>query len=263
MATGPSAWAGGRDFVICLPLGEGSAAAATRYMKPFLRHLEKRAGWPEGSVTGRYINGLAACKAYIRSHKPGFGLVSQGTYVANRRAWRLRVIGRVDMPRGAGKRLYLVTKKGAYRSLDELKGKKLKSNHVAEVSFLSKVIFRGKIDAGRFFKLVATSSPLMGFKSVHRGRADCTLVNDDELAIMKRRREGADLEVLYKSPRLPGTPVVAFGRNASKTDIATLRKVLPGLCSGDGKSVCQNAMIRGFRSASNGTYRSIVRLFSR
>ena len=263
MGLGSVALAGPRDFVICLPLGEGSASAATRYIKPFLRLMEKKAGWPEGSVTGRYINGMAACKAYVRSHKPGFGLLSQGLYVANRRAWRLKVIGRVDMPRGAGNRLYLVVKKGAYTSLDQLKGKTLKSNHVAEKSFLSKVIFRGKVDAARFFRLRATSSPLMGFKSVHRGRADCTLVNDDELAILKRRREGKDLEVIYKSPRLPGTPVVAFKRNASKADIAALRKALPTICSGEGKTVCQNAMIRRFRPASDGTYRSIVRLFNR
>ncbi len=263
MGLGAMAWAGPRDFVICLPLGEGSAAAANRYIKPFLRLMEKKAGWPKGSVTGRYITGIAACKAYVRTHKPGFGLLSQGLYVANRRAWHLKVIGRVDMPRGAGRRLYLVVKKGAYSSLDQLKGKTLKSNHVAETSFLSKVIFRGKVNAARFFRLRSTSSPLMGFKSVHRGRADCTLVNDDELAIMKRRREGKDLEIIYKSPRLPQTPVVAFGRNASKADIAALRKALPSLCFGDGKSVCQNAMIRRFKSAGDGTYRSIVRLFGR
>ena len=163
LGLGSVASAGPRDFVICLPLGEGSASAATRYIKPFLRLMEKKAGWPEGSVTGRYINGMAACKAYVRTHKPGFGLLSQGLYVANRKAWRLKVIGRVDMPRGAGKRLYLVVKKGAYRSLDQLKGKTLKSNHVAEKSFLSKVIFRGKLDAARFFRLRATSS-LDGFQ---------------------------------------------------------------------------------------------------
>ncbi len=252
-----------RVFVVCLPLAEGAEEAATKQMAPFLRRLEKLAGWPAGSVEGHFYSSIAGCEAAVRRLKPAFGLVSQGLYLEKRRTWGLKVIGRVDMPRGAGRRLYLVVKKGAYKSLDELRGKVLKSNHVAEVRFLSKVIFRGKVDAGRFFRLRSTSSPLRGFKAVYRGRADCTLVNDEELKIMRRRREGKDLEVIYQSPVLPGTPVVAFRRHAAPQDVKAVARALRNLCKGEGASVCRNAMIRRFLPGSDATFRKLVRLFGR
>lgn len=258
---GGAAHAGSRDFVVCLPLGEGSSSVATRHMSPFLRHVEKLVGWPAKAIGGKYINSLSACERHVKSQKPGFGVLSQGLYLEKRRAWKLKIIGRVSMPRGAGKRLYLVVKKGQYSKLSELKGKVLKSNHVAETKFLSKVVFRGKVDVTSHFKLRPTTSPLRGFKSVYRGRADCTLVNDEELKLMKRRKEGKALEVIYKSPRLPGTPVVAFRRHASSSDIRKLKKNLPKVCRGSGKSVCRGAMIQSFHSASRSTFRKALRLF--
>lgn len=255
------AMAGSKDFVVCLPLGEGSSTLATRHMSPFLRHVEKLVGWKSNAIKGKYLNSVSTCEAHVKASKPGFAVLSQGLYLDKRRAWRLKVIGRVDMPRGAGRRLYLVVKKGRYSSLSDLKGKVLKSNHVAEKKFLSKVVFKGKIDVESHFKLRPTTSPLRGFKSVYRGRADATLVNEEELKLMRRRKEGKQLEVIYKSPKLPGTPVVAFRRNASSKDIRTLKKALPGLCKGVGASVCRGAMIKDFDAASQSTYRKLIRLF--
>lgn len=250
-----------RKFVVCLPLGEGSSAQATRHMEPFLRHLEKKAGWESGSVEGKYINSLSECLSYIEKTKPDFGVLSQGIYLQMYRKWRLGVIGRVDMPRGAGRRLYLVVEKGKYSSLSDLKGTVLKSNHVADSAFLNKVVFKGKIDATKHFKLSPTSSPLRGFKSVYRGRAGATLVNDDELKLMRKRKEGKKLKVLMSSMRFPGTPVVAFKKNAKSKDIRTLTKTLSGLCSGEGNSVCRNTMIRSFKPASNATYSKLRKLY--
>ena len=254
-------WAKKREFVVCLPLGEGSSALATRHMKPFIRHLEKKAGWKANSVKGKYINSMSTCLSYINANKPDFGVLSQGVYLKMRRKWGLTVLGRVDMPRGAGRRLYLVVQKGKHSSLADLKGTTLKSNHVAETKFVSKVVFKGKIDVTKHFKIRTTSSPLRGFKSVYRGRAEATLVNDDELKLMRKRKEGKKLKVILSSPRLPGTPVVAFRGNASSKDVRVLRKAIRSLCKGSGKSVCRNAMIRRFMPASNATYSKIRRLY--
>lgn len=255
--------AGPRDFAICLPLGEGSSALANRYLPPFFRHVEKRMGWPTGSMKGKYFTSISACARYVSSKSPGFGLLSQGLYLERRRSWKLRVLGRVDMPRGAGTCLHLVVRKGSYASLNDLQGKKLKSNHVAEKRFLSKVIFKGKVNAQTFFNLASTYSPLMGFKSVFRNRADATLVNPDELKRMRGRKEGRVLKVIYSSPILPGTPVVAFRGNASGSDMTKMKRTLPRICSGAGRRICTNAMIRRFRSAGDATYRKLVRMFGR
>ncbi len=256
-----SARAGKRRFVVCLPLGEGSAAQATRHMQPFLRHLEKSAGWEENSVVGTYINSLPECLAYIEKNKPHFGVISQGLYLSNHRKWSLDVIGRVDMPRGAGRRLHLVVEKGKYDSLEGLKGVVLRSNHVADTEFLNRIVFNRKIDVASHFKLDPTSSPLSGIRSVFRGRVGATLVNDDELELMRKRKEGEKLEVLMSSRALPGTPVVAFKNNADAKDVRTLAKILGNLCKGAGKSVCRDTMIRNFTSANNAVYAKLRNLY--
>ena len=48
---------------------------------------------------------------------------------------------------------------------------------------------------------------------------------------------------------------------ASGGDTGKLKRVLLRLCSGAGRSVCRNAMIRAFRSASDATYRKLIRMY--
>jgi ABC-type phosphate/phosphonate transport system substrate-binding protein len=56
-----------------------------------------------------------------------------------------------------------------------------------------------------------------------------------------------DLKVIWTSPALPPTPVVAFTKNATAEDRAAFQKALPKLCSdAKGKDVCGSMFIDTF-----------------
>ncbi len=259
---GRQALAGGRDLVICMPGSPGSTIGAKTYMAPFFRRIESLAAWPASTINGSFHPTYASCLARVRSIRPGFAVLSLGVYLEQRTRLKLRVIGQVDILYGAGQRLYLVVKKGTYTSLAQLQGKRLTSDHLEETTFLNKVMFGGKINVTTHFKLKKVRATTKGMRDVKRGRADATIINDEQLRIMKRR--GYPLVVLHKSPRLPGAPLVALGRYARGGDISKMKKVVSAMCSGPlGRKLCRNTGIKGVRRATNRTYAKMVRLFGK
>ena len=245
-----------------MPGSPGSTTGAQTYMAPFFRRIESLAGWPTNSIRGSFYPTYAGCLAKIRSGKPGFGVLSLGVYLEQRKHYKLRVLGKVNILYGAGKRLYLVVKKGKYKSLAELQGKKLTSDHLEEATFLSKVMFGGKIDVKTHFRLRKVRSTVKGMRDVKRGRADATIINDEQLRILKRR--GYPLVIIHKSPPLPAAPLVAFGSWASRADIAKMKKAAGAMCSGArGRKLCRSTGIQSASRASNATFRRVVKKFGK
>ncbi len=262
LSGGTSAQAGSKDLVICMPGSPGTTAGAKSYMAPFFRRIESLAAWPASTINGSFHPTYASCLARVRAIRPGFAVLSLGLYLEQRKHLKLRVIGQVDILYGSGQRLYLVVKKGAYTSLAQLKGKRLTSDHLEETTFLNKVMFGGKIDVSTHFKLKKVRATTKGMRDVKRGRADATIINEEQLRIMKRR--GYPLVVLHKSPRLPAAPLVALGSHARSGDIAKMKKAVGAMCSGaQGRSLCRKTGIKSVSRASNATYRTMIRLFGK
>lgn len=254
--------AGARDLVICMPGSPGSTAGARAYMAPFFRRIESLAAWPANTINGSFHPLYSGCMSRIRAAKPGFAVLSLGVYLEQRKRYKMRVIGRVDILYGAGSRLYLVVKKGTYTSLAQLQGKQLTSDHLEETMFLNKVMFGGKIDVSTHFKLRKVRATTKGMRDVKRGRADATIINDQQLQLMKQR--GYPLVVLHKSPALPGAPLVALGSFALRSDINKMKKAVGAMCSGaQGKKLCRTTGINGARRATDASYARMVRLFGK
>ena len=261
LALPEAAWAGPRDLVICIPGGTGSTSGASTYMAPFFRRIESLTGWPTSSVKGTYHPTYAGCLTHLASQSPGLGMMSLGVFLEQRKRYKMKIIGQVDMYAGAGRRLHLVVKKGAYANLAALQGKKLTSNHLEEGAFINKILFKGKVQVATHFKLRMVYRSTKGMRDVARGRADATIINDDELKILKRRSWGRKLQVLQSSPPLPPAPLVAFGRWSKNADVAKIRSAVGRLCTGQGKKMCQGAGIKRLTRASKATYAKIIRLF--
>lgn len=264
LAAAPPGVAGPRDFLICIPGSPGTTASAESYLAPFFRRLESLAGWPAASISGSYQPSYVGCLRHINTGRPGFAVMSMGVFLENRTTHKLRVIGRVEMFAGAGQRLHLVVKRGTFKSLAELKGKTLVSNHLEETKFLNRILFGGKLDVTRHFVLRRVTETTKGMRDVARGKADATILNDDELRTMQNRPFGKDLEVIHQSPPLPGAPLVAFEGNATPADVTHLARVMGGMCTGaEGKKLCLSAGIRSMQTATQATFAPMIRAFGR
>jgi ABC-type phosphate/phosphonate transport system substrate-binding protein len=239
-----AASAANRDFVIEHSGAGGNAQSAQPYIDQLLRLLESRLGWPANSAKGAWVDDEKAAEQALASDKPGFAILDPETYLALRKKEGLEPIGIVKGQTFNKGHYSLVAKDPALKTLADLKGKKLVSNHVQSPKYIDKVAFDGKLAVEKDFKLEKTASPAKPIKAVTRGDADVALIDDEQLAKLKEMPGGEELHVVWTSPVLPPTPVVALSKNATPADRAAMAKALVKVCGDDkGKAVCESMFI--------------------
>jgi ABC-type phosphate/phosphonate transport system substrate-binding protein len=242
---GGSAFAGGRDFVAEHAGAGANAQNAQPYIDQFLRIAEQMAGWPANSAKGVWVDDLKGAEQAIAEHKPGFGILDPEVFLELRKKEALEPIAEVKGKTFNKGHYSLVVKDPALKTLADVKGKKLSTNHASSPKYLTRVAFDGKLDVDKDFTLQKTAQPSKPIKDVAAGRADVALIDDEQLAQMKEI--APDLKVIWTSPALPPTPVVAFTKNSTPADRATFAKVLPKLCEDPkGKPVCESMFIDKF-----------------
>lgn len=256
--------AGPRDFIVEAAGAGGDKEAAAPYLDAFLRYIETAAGWPPKSAHGEFAPEPADAIKFIETKKPGFGMFDPDLFLELRKKHDLVVIATVEGTRQAGGHMVIVAKDPALKSLDDLKGKKLASNHLQSHKFLSKIVFDGKLDVARHFTLQPESSMIKSLKKVNKGEADAALVTDDELAAVKSG-VGAGLRVVWTSSgKLPPTPVVVFNKVASEQDREAFVKALTRMCEDPkGAAVCQQLDIKKFAPPEKAAYDEAVRRYEK
>jgi ABC-type phosphate/phosphonate transport system substrate-binding protein len=240
-----ASFAGGRDFIAEHAGAGATAENAQPYIDQFLRLAEANSGWPANSAKGAWVDDSAAAAKAIAERKPGFAILDPEVFLELRKKEALEPIAEVKGKTFNKGHYSLIVKDPALKSLADLKGKKVSSNHFASPKYISKVAFGGKVDVEKQFTLVKTAQPSKPIKAVSRGEADAALIDDEQLAQMKEI--APELKVIWTSPALPPTPVVAFTKNSTPADRAAFAKALPKLCTdAKGKPVCESMFIDSF-----------------
>ena len=169
-ARGWHGFAGGRDFIAEHAGAGANAQNAQPYIDQFLRLAESLAGWPANSAKGEWVDDIEGRREGDRRAQAGLrhprsrGLLraaQEGGAGADRRGQGQ------DLQQGA----LLARRQGSrrYKSLADLKGKKVSSNHFASPKYISKVGFDGKIDVEKDFMMVKAAAPSKPLKDVDRG----------------------------------------------------------------------------------------------
>jgi ABC-type phosphate/phosphonate transport system substrate-binding protein len=218
-----------------------------------LRVAESLSGWPANAAKGAWVDDSAAASKAIAERKPGFAILDPEVYFELRKKEALEPIAEVKGKTFNKGHYSLIVKNVAFKTLADLKGKKLISNHISSPKYISKVGFEGKVDLDKDFTLVKTAQPSKPIKAVDRGEADVALIDDEQLAQMKEL--APDLKVIWTSPALPATPVVVFTKNATPADRAAFAKALPKLCQdAKGKPICESMFIDKFTAVDKAAY---------
>ena len=257
-----TSFAGGRDFVAEHAGAGANAQNAQPYIDQFLRISESMAGWPVNSAKGQWVDDEKGAEQAIAERKPGFAILDPEVYFELRKKNALEPIAEVKGKTFNKGHYSLVVKEGTYKSLADLKGKKLISNHLSSTKYVSKVGFDGKLDVDKEFTVVKTAQPSKPIKAVARGEADAALLDDEQLAQMKEL--APDLKVIWTSPALPPTPVVAFTKNATPADRAAFAKSLLKLCQdAKGKPVCESMFIDTFAPVNKAAYTEATKRYDK
>lgn len=238
--SGSAALAGPRDFVIYVTRLGGDPDLAKPYIAKFAAYLEETAGWPKGSVKGSFFTDKAQAEAFVRTAKPGFGLLEPNLYLELLAAEKLEPFSQIQSADLVSKKLHLVVKDPSLSTLEKLKGKKLWTTLAGSPVYLSKVVLGGKVDATTHFALKPIKAVLKGVRAVLKGQADAALLDDDQLAQAKKMQGGAALRVAFSSDPLPPIPLVFFGKNTKPAERKALQRVLSGMCgTPKGAPICK------------------------
>ncbi len=241
-----AAHAGPSDFAIyTLRLG-GEPESAQPYIDRMAAEIEKSMGWAKGSAKGRFLTSRKEVLAFIDAQKPGFGILEPWLYFELRQSQKLELVVQVDSPDLNSPKLHVVVKDPAWKTLADLKDKRLWT-HLADVpGYLGQVVLDGKQPAQSHFQLKQVGSAIKAARAVLRGEADAALLDDEQLAMAQKLEGGSALRTLYSSLPQPPVVVVAFGASLPESKQKDLRKALSGLCAGAGAATCKEMHISKF-----------------
>lgn len=260
VVTAAPAAALGHKLVICNVGGPGNTKQAQPVLDKFLRHMERSGGLAQGSMSGEYHATSKGCLAYVKQHKPAFGVFDLASYLGQAKALKLAPLASMGKPDGT--RYHLLVREGSYKTIKALQGKLLISSLVDDLTFVSRIIFAGTIDAAKHFKIKYTGRPLKGIRRVARERADATLVDSmayDHLGELKLPKK---LTSIYRSAGLPGLTLATLdGARGAAAAVKKITKALPKLCTGEGKKMCQTFNIAAFARVKPARYAKLVRAY--
>lgn len=251
------------DFIVESTTSGGTPETARPYLDLFAGYAQSvLKGWKP--ITMAFFADRKAADQAIQAKQPGFAMLDADLFLELRKREELIVLAAVEGPIHTRGHLHVVVKDPAIKTLEDLKGKVLVSNHLQSPRYLSKVVFDGKIDVETFFKLQPATSPMKGLKAVDRDQAAATLVDDQQLAGMKTLPFGASLRAIFSSSALPPTPFVAVGKNTKAEERLAVEKMIFGMC-GDkkGAEVCKALQITKFSKPDAQIYNEAIRRYDR
>jgi ABC-type phosphate/phosphonate transport system substrate-binding protein len=259
-----SARAASTDVLVQSATSGGTPENSKPYLEQFVAYAQKSLkGWKP--ITAVFFQEKKGADQMMIDKKPGFAMLDIDAFLELRKREELVVLAQVEGPLYQLGHLHVVVKDPALKTLEDLKGKVVVSNHLGSPRFLQKVVFDGKIDPATFFQLQPTTSPMKGLKAVDRGEAAATIVDDQQLANMKTLPFGAEMKTIFSSAALPPTPFVALGKNAQPEERIAMQKMVLAMC-GDkkgGAEVCKAFQITKFEKPNAAVFNEAIKRFDR
>jgi hypothetical protein len=254
--------AGPKDYVIYVTRLGGDSESARPYITKASAYFEAMMGWPKDSTHGIFLPELSEAVAFIQKNKPGFAILEPPLFMELRKTMELTPLVQLESKQLVSRRMHIVVLNPAWTSLDQIKGKRLWTTLTDSVTYLSKVVFGGKIDAPQHFQLKKVGHALKGVRAVLRGKADATLLDDDMLASAKKMKGGEKLRTLFTSGDLPPPSLVAFNGVMTPAEQKKLARVLIKMCgTKDGAPICKEIMITRFAPIETRLFQQAQRLF--
>lgn len=237
--------------------GVGGAAQAQPFIDKLMGVVARLNGWTAGA--GKYVTKRDAAEEYIHGSDPHFGILSLAAFLGIGAKHKLEVIGLAEVAQAGGREYHIISKNAA--DLAGCKGKTLATDHADDPRFIEKVVSGGTFLLADF-TLVATTRPVQTLKKVTSGEAECALVDDAQFAELPKIDGGAGVKSVWKSAKLPPMVVVAFPA-APAEERKAFQANMSKICQGEGKTVCQEAGIAAFKTASASDYAAVTAAYSK
>ncbi|HOW82407.1 MAG TPA: PhnD/SsuA/transferrin family substrate-binding protein [Spirochaetota bacterium] len=238
-------------FAIVFPGGPDTGPEGDKIITQFLDILTRQTKIKRADVAGQYFNDIAPARAYIQKNRNCFIMGSIGFYLANRTTYNLVPLSLVTSEGKRTEQYYLIVKKGSYKSLADLKGKKISGNVLYEdAKFINNMVFENKINVGSYFVMQPTARPLSAVRKMNTGTVDAVLLTGMQYEALKQiPTTFQKIEVVYKSPEMPRLGFMMAETPATRGVKDEILGAMVKMTSlEEGKKVCNNFGISGFEN---------------
>lgn len=237
-----------KTLVLCYPGGNVKERDAKPATEQMLRVVEKMAGWTPGSYSAEFTSDMTKC-ADLMAKNPEYAIVSLGYLLSNESS-----ITPVVQPKMSGKTtetFRVLVKKGAFTSMDAIKGKKITGTPLAEPAFVDKIVFAGQYTLASF-TIVPCRGALRSLRDLADGAVDAVVVTDQQWSSLKTNAMNKDFEVVFTSKALPIMPLVASRTKTTEAERKDFISTMAKFCSNrEGKQFCELFGIDSFTKASD------------
>lgn len=253
-----------RSMLVCYPGGPVKARQARPAMEKMLRALERVGGWPPGALTHTFEGDLGACRASLAEHRPPLVIGTVGLYLRHREAHHLVPVVRPKV-RGRTEQVYaVVAKSGGPTGLAELMGRKIGGTPLAEVEFIRRVVFDGRLDPERDAAIVPGRRALRALRQLSAGGLDAVVLDGAQREAMGALPFAGELRTIFESDPIPLIGLAVDTKQIDDAERARISKAMTGLCDDpEGRALCDLFGVERFESVVADVYADVARRWLR
>jgi len=257
------AQAGPHDIVVIRPGGPSPSEQAQQQIDRLTKELARKSGWDSVGVVGRYFTDEKEALAYIKANKPGFVLSSLGFYLKYGKPLGLKVINQAILNGKTESKYYVVVKKGAYKSIDELAGKTMAGAHLQEPEFVERIVFENRMIFGVDVNILPERA-LRSLRKLTKGKVDAVILDQKEYNSLGELDFAKELELIFSSAPIPNNGFAVISANINPADIKAFEKAAANFCRySDAKTICEDFDIQGFSPVNQSVFSKYKTMYSK
>jgi ABC-type amino acid transport substrate-binding protein len=249
--------------LVCYPGGPVNAADAKGAMDAMLRVVERVGQWPARSLTSLFTSNLDQCKRLLAEKRPSFAILSLGQYLEQRVAHNLVPLVQPRMKGRTSERYRVLTQKGKFTSLEDLKGKSLGGTVLQEAEFIGKIVLAGRYDPTTFFLLKPSTQAIRALRALDKGELDAVMLNEQQFSGLASLALQNPMEAVFTSEELPLMGMAADSKTSTAEDRARYAKALEAMCTDpEGKKLCDLFGVESFAAVNPVVFEPVVKLWA-
>ncbi len=249
-------------FIIYVTRLGGDEQIAKPYIEKFVAYIEQKMGWPKKTLQGRFLTRERDVLKAITEQKPSLAVLEPPLYFKLSQTIKMIPLAVLEGKDLVSKQVHLIVSNKRVKTIDDLKGKTLWTTFAESPLYLSRVVFKGKIDAQRYFTLHPVRQALKAVRAVLTGKADAAIIDNGQWTHAKKLKGGNSLRVIFTSDKLPALPVVAFPKSLNSQTQNKLVSVLTKLCKDkQGAAICREMFLDRFAVFPQALFKTYTKLY--
>ncbi|WP_372367519.1 phosphate/phosphite/phosphonate ABC transporter substrate-binding protein [Candidatus Uabimicrobium sp. HlEnr_7] len=244
------------NIILIKPGGPASTEQAQKTMDTFANVLSKLSGT---KVTATYFNDESPAIEFIKRNRPQVGIVSTAFYLKYHKSFQLQLQLQVYI-KHQNKMNYViaVAQDSPVHSLQALRGKKVASNHLYEMDFLSHLFFKGTSNWQNYTTAKPVRRPYSYVKRLFRGKMDAVILDNFQAQSIQNllNKQGKKIRIISNSQKIPTMPVVSFGNRYS----SVVRAMQELQNDKQGKKILQLFQIDSFGQVDSQAFTKLVQV---